>query len=105
MGRPKSSFVLDLLRDMYTVDSMQITPIRLPGHICTAYICGPPTFEKHILSLLMIAEVPSLTIHAESFVVEPSATRNISSTLDEALVRFRRSNKEGTWKRGQIYNP
>jgi ferredoxin len=43
--------------------------------------------------------LPSLTIHAESFVVEPSATRNISSTLDEALVRFRGSNKEGTWKK------
>lgn len=76
---------------------MQITPIQLPGSLCTVYICGPPSFETHIRSLLLVAKVPEQAIHSESFLIQSLAPQTPYKTPVGATIRFTRSKKEILW--------
>lgn len=99
-GKPTESFIHNLLRDPYFVNPMRITPIELPAHVCTAYICGPAAFTDSMRASLLAAKVPAPSIRSESFAIEPPDAAWGSGTAPrEAVVRFRGSRKQVRWER------
>ncbi|KAI1621967.1 hypothetical protein EDD37DRAFT_567575 [Exophiala viscosa] len=95
-GRPTASFLSDVISPSYKINPLNITPIEIPGHISTFYMCGTSSFEKDMKSHLSGLKVPEGLIRSEAFT---SSVLSSSSTvsLEKATVKFALSDVTAEW--------
>lgn len=104
-GRPTLEHLAPILGESYYIDPLGVTPIELPGHTSSAYVCGPPSFVEDMRTYLEQCNIPPQAIRQETFTYGSSSSvgDDLSSTdglglPEKATVRFR--GKEASWDKG-----